>query len=138
MLQGLSFDDSVIDLRLDKPINLQPQILQHSTPRLLNFNQLLSAFHNQNLNLNSPQSMAQTTGDSLHGLPSSAIESFYSDQSNNQAAVQNSATSNSDIRSLSSTSNAPNLKDSLDGHVRNILVPRVSGTPGNVKVRQVS
>lgn len=28
-------------------------------------------------------------------------------------------------------------KDSLDKHIANILVPRVSGTQGNVQVRQV-
>lgn len=29
-------------------------------------------------------------------------------------------------------------KDSLDMHIENILVPRVSGTQDNIKVRQVS
>lgn len=37
---------------------------------------------------------------------------------------------------LSSATNNP--EDSLDTHIKNILIPRVSGTPGNVQVRQVS
>lgn len=31
-----------------------------------------------------------------------------------------------------------NQEDILDTHIKNILIPRVSGTPGNIQVRQVS
>lgn len=54
------------------------------------------------------------------------------------SSEQQSPVSGLNLPSLGGSTDEFNInRDSLDTHIRNILVPRVSGTPGIVKVRQV-
>lgn len=112
------------------------QIL-HSSHRLLNSNQPLF-WMSPTINPDAPKSTDVLDADPFNGLPtSSSVDSFYSDQSS-QAGQSSMPPTTNGWSSMVPTTNVASFKDSqLDNHVKNILVPRVSGTPGNVKVRQV-
>lgn len=74
--------------------------------------------------------MRQFTNDPLIIMPSSQ-DSFTNDESGQPHL--------SDWRSkLSGAFSGGSQQDTLDSHIRSILVPRISGTQGNVEVREVS
>lgn len=91
--------------------------------------------------------MTRSFADPLMEIMSTSTSSFTQDPSSTispPGAVQSGWTSIfGGFGGGSSSNNRPQQNsggggDSLDNHIKKILVPRISGTPGNVQVRNVS
>jgi len=103
----------------------------HNAPRQLNFNPMMPIMPGS---LNLDQSDSQQ--DPFLLPTAQTWTSFLNPFSNNN--VNNNNNNRTNNNNNPSMQSGESQDDPLDRHVRKILVPRVSGTNGNIEVRNVS